>query len=113
MVEEVSEESPCNEEALVKILQENPRLLVFVSNDMCGMCNYAEGAVAQAEEQVGSKVATLDLKLGPEPECEELARKLRIQGVPQVIYFENGQEKKRIIFSGNIDKDVKELTEMI
>lgn len=109
----MSEESPCSEEAFVKLLQKIPRLLVFVSNDLCGMCNYAEGAVAQAEQNVGNKVATLDLKLGPEPECQELAQKLRIQGVPQVIYFENGQEKKRIMFSGNIDKDVKELTEMV
>jgi len=105
----MSGENPCNEETFVKLLQENPRLLVFVSSDLCGMCSYAEGAVAQAEERVGSKVATLDLKLGPEPDCQELARKLRIQGVPQAIYFENGQEKKRIMFTGNMEKDVQEL----
>jgi len=105
----MSEESPCNEETFVKILQQNPRLLVFVSNDLCGMCGYAEGAIDKAEESVGGKIATLDLKIGPEPECQALASKLRIQAVPQAIYFENGQEKKRILFTGNLDKDVQEL----
>jgi len=52
-------------------------------------------------------------KMSEESACSEEVFAKLLQGVPQAIYFENGQEKKRILFTGNFEKDVRKLTEIV
>jgi thioredoxin 1 len=77
-----------------EVLQSNKPVLVDFWADWCGPCKMLAPALDEiAAEQAGrAKVVKVNVD-----DNQALATRLGIQAIPTLLYFVNGQEKKRVV----------------
>jgi len=104
----------CNKEAFKELTSAFPKVLVLITSDECPACAYAEMVVEDAEAEIGKEAATLEVKVGKnDPECDLLLKDLAVTAVPTGLFYESGVEKKRMGFSGNPQKDLQQVKELV
>jgi len=70
------------------------KVLVDFYGPWCGPCKRLAPVLDQISDEMGKKVEIVKVNIDKAP---ELTEKYTIQGVPTVIYFENGKEKGRFV----------------
>jgi thiol-disulfide isomerase/thioredoxin len=112
------EENKCNVEVFKQLVKSYPKVLVIVKSPDCPYCGYYEDVVAEAEETIGHKVATMDIELPKKTENQEvldddcarlIGDELKVTAVPTAIYFKDGVETKRITPTLNREADLEAL----
>lgn len=85
----------CDPSIFAGILQDNPELVVSVTNIDCPVCRVFEGTLDKLEDEQPPRV---NLELYPEPgdPCQKIADLLGITKIPTYILFKNGQEVGRL-----------------
>lgn len=74
------------------------KVLVDFYADWCGPCKMLAPVLEELSEERGTKIIKINVD-----EHEDLARKYAVMSIPTLIYFEEGNEKKKNV--GFLPKD--------
>ena len=104
----------CNLDIFKRAVRDNEDLGVFVSKENCPVCDIFDEVVARINEEVDTPLVGIDL---PEKEdddpCSKVADYLRVEKTPTFIRFVRGQERGRLVPSGEPERDLEDLRRLL
>lgn len=113
-VPEEQEIDICNIESFNKVIQDNERVAIAVTQEGCDYCPTYSEILEKVGKDIGEKTPILELDLkGKEDPCNEVADKLEVTETPTTILFIDGKEVGRFLPSGDKVKDEEDLRKFV
>ena len=91
----------CSIDGLEGLKKQNPRMILFVSKEGCGGCEEMRGLL---KENVGEKIPVIEAGV-EDTSCLNVAKELKVDFTPTVIYYKDGKEERRIFADGKRTQD--------
>jgi len=87
----------CDPGTFGKILEDNPEVMVTVTQTGCPKCRTYTRAARELEGEIDAPRVEIELSRSAEDPCQKIADILKADDLPTVLYFRDGKETGRIV----------------
>lgn len=96
--------SRCSPDAMKRMLQKHPNLLLAFTQPGCGACAELKSIVKEVNPKLGN-LAIAEVSLPGDAVCEAFADFNKVSATPTLVHFRNGKAVKKWLTTGDREKD--------